>query len=383
VRPERQAELLRRLEASGERHTGLFGATSRVQPAITYTDPERFAAEQRVLFRRGPVFAGLSSECPRPGDYLAGEFGTVPIVVVRQRDGSLRAMVNACRHRGAPLVEGTGTATGRFVCGYHAWSYDLDGRLAARPLSDGAFDDVAIDCSLHPRAVAEAHGMIFVRPDSEQPIDVDAFLAGAGDDLAAFGLDRCAHVETRTTEWRMNWKLLLDTFCEAYHIRTLHRETIAPQFDSGCTIFEPFGPHFVNIGWRNTIDSELAKPAAERRLVPYGTIQYFLLPNAMLCHQLDHLELWRLDPVDVRTTRVSTSVFAMEGPVDERTEHYLVKNLDLLLDVVGREDFPLMERIQRTLDSGALPEVVYGRIEPALVHFHQSLDAALAAEGLD
>ncbi|MGH9133550.1 MAG: SRPBCC family protein, partial [Ilumatobacteraceae bacterium] len=271
----------------------------------------------------------------------------------------------------------------RFVCGYHAWSYEPDGTLAGRPVSDGAFDDVTIDCNLHPLAVTEAHGMIFVRPDSTEPIDVDAHLSGAADDLADFELDRCVHVETRVTEWRMNWKLLLDTFGEAYHIRTLHRDSIAPHFDSGCTIFEPFGPHLLNIGFRNNIADEFIKPEADQRLLPYGTVQYFLLPNAMLCHQLDHIELWRLEPLDVRTTRAVTSVFAMTGPVDERADRYLRKNLDLLLDVTGREDFPLMERIQRTLESGALPEIVYGRIEPALVHFHRSVDEALAAGGLD
>lgn len=107
------------------------------------------------------------------------------------------------------------------------------------------------------------------------------------------------------------------------------------------------------------------------------------MPNALLCHQIDHIELWRVEPIDVRRTRATTSVFAMSGPIDERDNRYLRKNLDLLLAVTGGEDFPLMERIQRNLDSGALPNVVYGRIEPALVHFHQSIDAALAAGGLD
>ena len=357
----------------------MFGAHSRVQPASTYTDPERFAEEQRALFRNGPVLIGLTAQCAAPGSYLTARVDGVPIAVVRQHDGSLRAMVNACRHRGAPVLDGCGEGLRRMSCPYHAWTYELDGALHARPLSDGAFDDLTIDAGLRHLPVAERFGLIYVRPGSDEPIDVERFLGGAADDLAAFDLAASVHVETRVTEWAMNWKLLLDTFAESYHIRTLHRESLAPTFDSTCTIFEPFGPHLLNVGFRKDIGEELAKPEAEQSLLPYATAQYFLLPNAMLCHQVDHLELWRLEPLDVRRTRVSTSVFADRGPVDERTQRYLRRNLDLLLQVTGGEDFPLMEQIQRNLDSGALPEVVYGRIEPALVHFHESIDAALAA----
>jgi phenylpropionate dioxygenase-like ring-hydroxylating dioxygenase large terminal subunit len=382
MRREHEIEVLRRVAASGRRHVGLFAASSHVQPASTYSDPARFDEERRVLFRDGPVFAGLSAECPRPGDHLTGEFGGIPVVIVRQPNGVLRGFVNACRHRAAPLVAGRGSAT-RLVCGYHSWTYDLDGRLTGRPLSDGAFDDLTVDCNLLPVVVAEDHGLIFIRPSGDQPIDVDAYLAGAAPDLAALHLDQCVLVEQRRTEWAMNWKLLLDTFGEAYHIRTLHRNSIAPAFDSGCTIFEPYGPHLVNIGFRKALDDELTKPEADQRLLPYATMQYFLLPNGLVVYQLDHIEVWRVEPVDVRRCRATTSILALEAPVDARTERYLRKNLELLLDVTGREDFPLMERIQRNLDSGAVPDVVFGRIEPALAHFHASLDRALAEGGLE
>jgi Ring hydroxylating alpha subunit (catalytic domain) len=99
----------------------------------------------------------------------------------------------------------------------------------------------------------------------------------------------------------------------------------------------------------------------------------------MLCYQVDHIELWRIEPIDVDTTKVTTSIFAEIGPLTEKGSACLVKNLGILLDVTGKEDFPLCERVHANLASGALSNVVYGRIEPALVHFHQSIDAALAA----
>lgn len=382
MRREHQVEVLRRVRDSGPRHVGLFGAASRVQPAATYADPDRFAVELDTLFRRGPVFAGLAAEIPQPGDHLTLEAAGIPIIVVRQADGSIRGLVNICRHRAAPVVTGRGHAR-RFVCPYHSWSYELDGRLAGRPLSDGAFDDLPASCDLGPVVVAEDHGLIFVRPRGDDPIDLEGYLAGAGPDLAALDLARCVLVEQRTVEWQMNWKLLLDTFGEAYHIRSLHQTTLAPYFDSGCTIFEPYGPHLVNIGFRKALDDEVAKPEDEWNLLPHATMQYFLLPNGLVVFQVDHIEVWRVEPIAVDRCRATTSVFATSGPVDDAARAYLVKNLDLLLDVTGAEDFPMMEAIQRNLASGAVDDVVFGRIEPALAHFHASLDGALAAGGLE
>ncbi len=377
MRQQRQVELLQRIADAGLRLTGLFGDESIVNPATAYTDPDRFRAEQRVLFRNGPVLLGFSCEAPNAGDYLTGTFDGVPVVGIRQRDGSIRAMVNACRHRGAPLVEGNGGGLNRIACPYHAWTYELDGTLASRPMSDGAFDDITLNCNLHQVAVAEKYGMIFVRAGGAEPIDVDETLGGARDDLESFGIGGYTHIETRTTTWAMNWKLVLDTFTESYHIRWLHKNTLAPTFVSDCTIFEAMGRNLLSVGLRKDVFDELAKPRDEWSLIPYGTIQYFLVPNVLLSHQLDHFELWRLEPVDVRTTRVVTSIFAPTPPDTEKAQRYWTKNLDLLLQVTGGEDFPLMEKIQRNLDSGALPEVVYGRVEPALVYLHQQINTLL------
>ncbi len=377
MRHERQVELLERVAAAGPHLVGLHGEHSMVNAASVYSDPDRFDAEVRVLSREGPVFFGLSCEIAEPGDYLTATIGGIPILVVRQSDGTLRAMVNACRHRGAPLVsDRTGTLGQRIVCGYHGWTYDRDGSLRARPTAAGAFDDVTIGCDLHQVAVAERYGLIYVRAGSGEPIDVDEALGGAEDDLGAFRLDLYTHIETRSREWNMNWKLAVDTFTESYHIRWLHKTTIAPYFTSDGVIFEPFGRNCASIGLRADVLDELAKPKEEWSLLPYGTIQYLLVPNAIVVHQLDHVEVWRLEPLDVGRVRAHTSIFAPKPP-DESARRYWIKNLDLLLDVVNNEDFPMMERIYATLRSGALPELVYGRNEAPLVHFHSTLNELL------
>ena len=379
MRYERQMEILERVAAAGPRMKGLHGPESFVNPATVYTCPDRFEQEQQVLFRENPVFFAMSGELPNPGDYQTGVFGGISILVIRQQDRSVKAMVNACRHRGAPLIEPGTAGSGLSVlsCPYHAWTYELGGALRSRPMSEGAFDDVAMNCDLHPVVVTEHLGMIFVRPTGDEPIDGDAVLDGAQADLVDFNLDRERAVESRVFTWDLNWKLILDTFMEVYHIRTLHRDTIGPYFNSDCLVHDAFGQNMVATAFRKNLLDEMDKPAERRSILPYATMQYFILPNLLLVFQLDHWETWRIEPLGLTSTRTTTTAYSSESTVTEEVEQHLGKNLDVLLEVIATEDFPLMERIQANLHSGALPEIVYGRNEQTLTHFHRSLNQRL------
>lgn len=381
MRQARQAELLDRLVGIDTSKPWSRAPASMRNPAAAYADPARFEQELDVLFRSRPQYVGLTGDCAAPGDFLTRRLGGVPVMVVRQQDGTLRALVNACRHRASLLATDAAghCENNRIVCPYHGWTYTADGRLLGRPGAWDGFDDLGSDLDLHPLAVAEKYGMIFVHPRSNEPFDVDSVLCGAESELADYGLESFVHVETRQRTWKMNWKLVLDTFTESYHIRFLHRNTIAPFFLCD-TIVDTFGPHPRAIGLRNEVVEQLTtKPRDEWRILPYATAQYFLVPNGLLVYQLDHVETWRIEPLSVDEVKLSTSLYAPQVPATDKARNYWKKNLDVLLDVTGGEDFPMMEEIQRNLASGALPEVVYGRIEPALVHLHASINAALEA----
>ena len=381
MRHERQVELLKRVQASGKHLEGLHSDASRTNSTSSYSDPEQFSKEMKHLFRKGPIFFGLSADLAETGSYRALRVDGLPLVVVRKEDGSLDAFINACRHRGAPLVDTSSTGEGlnAFTCPYHSWTYNLDGTLRNRPLSAGAFDDVEMTCNLLRRPGAEKYGLIFVRPEGDEPIDVDETLGGAEDDLSSFDIGSYVHIETRTNEWDMNWKLFFDTFAESYHIRTLHKNTLAPTFNSDCVIFDAFGKNLLSVGLRANVADEFDKPESEWNLLPYGTIQYFLVPNALICHQLDHLEVWIVEPLSPNRTRTHTAVYSPGPPENQKEHDYFVRNLDLLLAVTGQEDFTLMAEIQQSMASGGLDRVVYGRIEPPLIHFHNQIDLALAS----
>jgi phenylpropionate dioxygenase-like ring-hydroxylating dioxygenase large terminal subunit len=381
MRHERQVELLRRLQGVDAPRPGPLGSASMHNPASAYTSPARFAAELRVLFRGQPVLVAMTCELRQPGSFATLTVGDVPLAVVRQHDGSVRGFVNICRHRGSPLLgQPCGEGLKAIRCPYHAWTYGLDGALRAFPGAEPGFDDV--DKATHGLIevpVAEGHGLVLAIADPDAaPFRVDDALHGAEAEIADFRMADYELVDTRQHEWRVNWKLVMDTFTEPYHIPWLHKDSIAPYYLFDRWIHDAYGPHQRFIGCRKSVLSELDKPDEnEWDLLPHGTLQYLLVPNAVLTHQLDHLELWRFTPLAPDRTLVRTSVYS--PPDATRDADYFVKNLDILLGVTNSEDFPMQEQVQRNLASGAMPEVVYGKMEPALVAYHTAVDEQLAA----
>lgn len=380
MRRERQVELLKRLKAADLSQPWPLAISSMANPASAYTDPDRFARERRVLFRRRPLLLGLSCELKAPGAYLTADLGGVPALIVRQANGSLRGFVNACRHRGAPVAEAGGAPRPRFSCPYHGWVYDLEGKLVARPYAETAFEDVAKEgCGLHAVAVTEGYGLIFAQAEGGETLSASSALCGAESELEAYGFENYFHIESREREWAFNWKLVLDTFTESYHIRALHKTTIAPTYLADTSLFDAFGPHPRMIGLLRSVLGEIEKPDEEDlNLLPHATAQCIFMPSGLVTYQRDHVELWRVTPLAPDRTLVRTSLYAPTAPANEKAWGYWRKNLDMLLDVTGREDFPLMMKIQQNLASNALPELVYGRNEPALIHLHTSIERALA-----
>ena len=349
-------------------------APSRNDPRA-YTSPARAAAERERLCRRRPHVAAFSSELRAPGGWVGHALGPVPVLVVRQSSGEIRAFANACRHRGARLAEGCGRASRGFTCPYHAWSYELDGTLADVPDEFGFPGLDRASRGLVELPAAERHGLVWVLATPGEAIDLDAGLGDLGADLAGFGLERYALVETRLLRRRMNWKLASDTFWEAYHLKVLHRRTIAKLFVRNLGLFEPFGPSHRYVGVRASIEELRGRPESEWSLLPHATILMSLFPNTVLVLQSDHFEAVRIYPGE--TPGECTMRIDVLAPPEtaEHREHWR-QITELLLGVVD-EDFTLGEGIQRSFESGAVPEILYGRFEQALEHFHRSVREAV------
>lgn len=346
-----------------------------------YTCTEQAKRERETLFRHEPLLIGLSCEMPNPGDYVTDDFTGVPILAVRDEAGQVNAFVNVCRHRGARVASGCGIGKASFSCPYHAWTYDRRGRLRSIPFEQGFESVDKASNALTPLPVVEKYGMIWVLPTPRRSIDIDGHLGEMANDLAEFGLDSYSHYETRVLRARLNWKLVIDTFLETYHLNTLHKNTIAPILHTNLGTFDAMARNLRMIGARKTIDALREKPESEWDLVRHSALVYVLFPNTVFIMQGDHLETWRVHPGDsVDDAKMHVSLYTPEPAITENARKYWTKNMDLLMATVQQEDFPLAENIQRDFHSGAQDFIYFGKNEPGLIHFHQCIKNALRLE---
>jgi choline monooxygenase len=190
-------------------------------PFSWYSDPEVLRREQRRVFARTWQYGGRAEQVAEPGSFLATDCGDVPILVVRDRAGELRAFLNVCRHRGSTLMDGCGKRQ-TIQCSYHAWTYDLDGTLRKAPRSERepAFDPA--DWSLIP-ASAETWGpFLFLNPDPDAAPLAETLDALPGLLARDLDLSQLVFHSRVQMELNANWKIAVENFLECYHCPTAH-----------------------------------------------------------------------------------------------------------------------------------------------------------------
>ena len=354
-----------------------------LDPAV-YTDPDWFAAERRTLFRARATVACLSADLRAPGDFVTVDTGGVPLLLVRDDEGVVRAFVNACRHRATQVAHGCGSAK-NFACPFHSWTYALDGRLLGRPRSQGGFASVdAATLGLEAVPAGEAHGLVLVRAGGGAPVDVDAELGPEiARDLDSLGLAQ-HHVWGRVRrEWRANWKLLLDTFTESYHVFALHGASVGPDYPGHVMLFDAFGPHLrIPVPRASLLELE-SQPRDTWNLLAHATVQYHLAPNAMVNHTIDHFILWRFEPIAPDRTVAHMTMYTPDPPAahpdDDEWTRSMIAWFDLHDAVTRDEDYPESERIQQVLASGRVHTTLLGRNEGAVQHVHRFVRGAVTA----
>jgi Rieske 2Fe-2S family protein len=186
-----------------------------------YTDPEIYARDLSRVHLRRWLCVGHASRIPNPGDWFLYDVAEESIVVVRGRDGEVRALVNVCRHRGSQVCYEREGSSRLLVCPYHAWTYDLDGKLRSARHMGSDFDASAHSLrSIHARVV-EGLGVVCFADDPPALDDVQSVL---GESLGCYGWReaRVAHRQTYTVD--ANWKLVTENYEECYHCRPAHPE---------------------------------------------------------------------------------------------------------------------------------------------------------------
>ncbi len=382
MRAETQREILQRFFALRDAHTTELAPEPMRQRSSVYTDPARLAAEEQALFRGRALMVGMSADLPATGDIVTTEVAGVPLLLIRGEDACVRAFLNICRHRGGRVATGRGRPGRAIKCPYHSWAYDLNGELLGQPLARDAFEGLdRRDLGLIPIPVTERFGVILARIGSEESIDVAEELAGLGPELGEYGFEDFRFFAERSGHFDANWKLIHDTFMESYHVFSLHRDTLAPDMLSVPFVGDVYGPHARAAVMRKEVTRLLERDPSEWDLRANASIVYMLFPSVVLNLPMSgHLELWEMypEPKNPHRTRVTVKFYVPREPADDEERSYWEANVRFTHRVVFQEDFDQQQDIHRSLRTGLMPEVIYGRNEPLLIHHHRQVEAALS-----
>jgi phenylpropionate dioxygenase-like ring-hydroxylating dioxygenase large terminal subunit len=350
------------------------GMSSR--PSVIYWQPDRFAAEDRKIFRTLPHAVAHSSELTHPNTYITRTVNGQSLLVTRDQKGNVRAFHNICRHRGMRLVASDTGCKNRLSCPYHAWTYDLTGALVAAPHFEEGFPELEKSTlGLHPVAVKEVGGFIWLCTEkSSTPNSIAAHLEDVVDDLDWLKLATMSVAAESQLDIQANWKLLVEGGLEAYHFKVAHRDTIGPYFNDNQSTYRAVGPHIRSILLRASF-AELAKTeGGSRRLRDHANILYTLLPTSQLLVQQDHV-VW-ISSTPISATRTVLRMVTL-APTTERDATHWQRNHDITERTL-REDFEIAEGIQQGFHTDFSQQLYFGRFESALEIFNKQVERYLS-----
>jgi phenylpropionate dioxygenase-like ring-hydroxylating dioxygenase large terminal subunit len=337
------------------------------EPVENYRSATRLQAEIDQVLRRTPTVFCPSSAVPERGSFVAREVSGTPLVAVRGDDGSVRVFKNVCRHRGMQVASGSG-CTRVLICGYHGWTYGLDGHLRHVPHEQGFPGLEREKHGLVPLPTLERQGLVFVTQDGTDTTCVDDLVDGIDVPSGA-----CT---VTTVETEVNWKIVLEGFLEGYHIRATHPESFFPYGFDNLNVVEHFGRHSRVVFPFKRIQKLAQVPPEQRRLTGFVTFVYHLFPNALITVLSNHTNLILLEPLSVDRTNVVRYTFANESSESPHGPSALQRDTDFVA-LGAAEDRAMTCAIQRGMASGANESFVFGHFESAIVHFHRALDTAL------
>lgn len=345
------------------------------EPVRNYADPELFRTEIERVHRRVPLPLAMSCELTEPNSYKSIEVAGIPVIITRDRDGQVHAMINACRHRGAELLgEGTGS-TKRITCPYHAWSYDLKGCLVG-VYGEKTFGPIDKEARSLIRLPAEERaGIVFVSLTPDVELNLDDWLGDALPLLEALRLDTSHHHSTRWLNGP-NWKIVIDGYLEGYHFASLHRTTVYRTNLSNMAAFDTLGHHQRNVFALRPIAEAATQPESEWDPATCTGPILWLFPGLAIAGGLRHQTAVSLvlPGRTVTESRTQQLILLREAPETEEDVKSADQTRDWFHDVVLDEDYLTGEGVQRGLDALADTDYIFGRNEPGVQHFHRVLN---------
>jgi len=389
-------------------------------PASAYTLPEVFETERAKIFRRTWLPVARESEVAEPGDFVRCPIEPLQAeaLVVRGKDGVLRAFHNACRHRGAAIESACRGQAKAFVCPYHAWTYDLDGKLKGLPGKE-CFPQVEIGREgLTPIRLETWNGFVFLNFSEQQPESLTDYLGSLGVLMDGLPLDDYPHMVELTWNVDANWKILMEASNEAYHVSALHKWSLSEQLTSAenplnhgyDAVFSP--PHATatiqaNLRWRpekpvvdfvyqaeafrgqpGGANSEqedgngptpfLGHAGVNRIGLPSMSAEIMLLFPLTCLQILANRYIWfQYWPVAVDKTRFVLRIYMPSAPSSYR-EAFAEAHMATYSRDIASEDAWMAATQHRSLKGGGVKDVLLGENECVIRFFHKMIAEYLA-----
>lgn len=355
---------------------------SYTMPSRWYTDPAIHEREKTAIFYKTWHYVGHVSQVANPGDYVTGRVADQRVMVIRGNDGVLRGFHNTCQHRGHHILTGNGNVKLFMTCPYHAWAYDMEGKLRTARNCEHLADFRKEEFGLRAVRVEEFCTLLFVN------LDLDATPLGKlVPDMAADIRARLPNLDAMRPirecvfggpMMKANWKVVVDNFVECYHCGPSH-PAFAEILDMGRYRQEDYGLWSRQIGVR-TQANDTIYPIGDDDPMQMGLFWY-LWPTTTINALPGRAEMNVLSiiPFSAEQSAFAGTQFSSEGTIDEKRFAYMT-------DILAVEDKLLCESVQEGLHSLAFDQGRFivdkertGISEHAIHRFHLLVKQALEA----
>ncbi|MFD1159301.1 aromatic ring-hydroxylating oxygenase subunit alpha [Roseovarius aestuarii] len=376
-------ELLGAVKRNAELPDELAEAT----PPQVYTSPEFLELELDEIFNHEWCCVGRIDDFTNPGDYRTMRIGRDPVIILRDRDGVLRAMSNVCRHRMSTLLHGSGNLKGRITCPYHAWTYNLDGQLIGAAHMRDNFDKKGV--CLPQFQVEVWSGWVYVSLDPDAT-PLAPRLEPLTERLKNYRLPEYTTLFRAEEVWDTNWKILVQNFTEGYHLFVAHAKTIEPAMPTrlanamhggeGYSLYEQ--GRVEGVSYERSSDMQVDNPQLtedeKNKAVLFGVFP---------CHVVSVVAertFWlSLQPYGTDKVKVhwGADVYPGSVPEDPEARAAYAEELKAGFDVINDEDKPIIGSIAQNASALAAAP---GRLSPkerTVWYFQQYLARMLCEAG--
>ena len=347
--------------------------------ASRYTSNERLVQEKELIFKNHPIVVGPAAQLKNPGDYFLHDLTEVPIIVIKGKDGNIRAFLNMCRHRGVRLLaEQEGHIKRNIVCPYHAWSYDNMGCLKGIFHPQG-FKDVEADShSLIELDCWVRLGMVFVvpNPDVKEAFEIDQWLEEVYSITKGFDFGELYPYHFTSDLLACNWKLLVDGGLEGYHFKIAHAKTIGPYFLDNMSLVMENKLHSSIIFPKKAMKKLKEIPPSEWKFRKAANILIHIFPNTVILIEPDHLMVVTFFPIDEKTTQFKSFMLLPSEPTTQKEKEYWDLNANIFWNAIN-EDNEMAILQQQSFNGYSDTTMTVGSYEKLLVQFENLVDTAL------